>query len=252
MKKNALIIYTSKLPSNSSMNTIVLNLEKYMGAAENLVAQADRAEITDADSYAKGGDLISIGRAQSKKAEDERTKLVGPFNKLVKYINSAFRLPKDRFTDSRTIVEKKMMEWKSAEDEKLRAKAREANKLIEAEAQRLAALEKSEEDQTEILEQAAAAKKELITEADVGLQRGEYGSSTGTRKTYSVDVENIEAFVIALVLHVEDGNKRDIELGELITFKTRDMNKFAERMYKAGVRRMPGAVFTSSENIRVY
>ena len=247
-----LTLYSSKLPSIVKLNQVTIDLEKYMEAAENLIAQADRAEITDTDSYAKGGDLISIGRTQSKKAEDERTKLVGPFNKLVKFINSAYRLPKERFTDSRTIIETKMLKWKRAEDERLKAEAREEQKAIEAEALERAALEKSAEAQDEVMDQAAEAGKELVADADVGLQRGNFGSSTGTKKTYLIDVLDIDKFVIALVRHIDHGNERDVRLHEIIGFNKLAMNKFAERMYKAGVRKMPGAAFIESENIRVY
>ncbi|KKN76168.1 hypothetical protein LCGC14_0373630 [marine sediment metagenome] len=245
-------LYSSKLPGTAKLKQINLDLTKYMEEAENLVAQAERAEITDSDSYAKGGDLISIGRTRSKKAEEERTKLVGPFNKLIKFINSAYKLPKERFTDSRTIVETKMLKWKSAEDKKLRAQAELDRKALEAEALERAALEKTEEAQDEVMDQAAEAGVELVKEADVGLQRGTFGSSTGTKKSYSTEVFNTKWFLGALLAHIDNGNSREVNLDALIDFKKVGMNKFAERMYKAGVRKMEGAKFIESEKIRVY
>jgi len=245
-------LYSNKLPSKEQLGQITLDLDKYLEAAENLVAQAKRAEIIDDESYAKGGDLINIGRTQSKKAEEERTTLVGPFNKLVKFINSAYKIPKERFTDSRTIIETKMLTWKAEEDKKLRAIAREEQKAIEAEALERAALEKTTEAQDEVMDQAAEAGVELVKTSGVGLKRGTYGSSTGTKKTYHTEVFNINWFLGALLANIANGNSREIDLNALIEFKKDGMNKFAQRMREAKVKGMPGADFIETDSIRVY
>ncbi len=249
---NDLIVYTSKLPSNESLKLITLDIDKYLEAAENLVEQAKRAEITDEESYAKGGDLISIGRSQSKKAEDERLKIVGPFNKLIKYINSAYKLPKEKFTDSRSVIEAKMMTWKRVEDERQRAEADKVRKKLEADALAAAAKAEDAEAKEEIVEQAKAAIEVMAEGVGVGLARGTYGSSTGTRKTYSTEVVNIKEFIGGLIAHIDNGNKREIDLSALIEFRTSGMNKLAETLYKAGVRAMPGAKIVETEGIRVY
>jgi len=245
-------LFSSKLPNAGRLKRVTLDLTKYMEAADGLVKQAERAEITSAETYAKGGDLISFARAQSKRAEDERTELVKPFNALVKFINAAYKLPKERFTDVRSIIEAKMMTWKRAEDKRLEAVARKEREKLEAEALERAVLEKTEEAQEEVLDAAQEAGEELIEDAGVKLQRGDYGSSTGTRKTYSTEVFNIKEFLGALIAHIENGNKREIDLGALIEFRKGGMNKFAERMRDVGVKGMPGARFTESESIRVY
>ena len=113
-------------------------------------------------------------------------------------------------------------------------------------------LEKSEDAQEEVLDAAQSAGEELIEDAGVKLQRGAFGSSTGTRKTYSTEVVNIKEFLGGLLVHIENGNKREVDLGALIEFRTGGMNKFAERMYKDGVKSMQGAKFIETENIRVY
>lgn len=250
--KQNIVIYVNKLPTKEQLKLVSIDLEKYMEEADNLIVQANRAEITDADTYAKGGDLISIGRTRAKKVEEDRLAIVGPFGKLVKFVNAAYKMPKERFTDSRSIIEAKMMTWKRAEDEKLRAEAAKLQKQIEAEALERAALEKTEEAQDEVMDQAAEAGAELVEDAGVKLQRGSYGSSTGTRKTYSTEVFNIKEFIGGLIAHIDNGNKREIELDALIGFKTSGMNKLAERLYKAGVRSLPGAKVVETEGIRVY
>lgn len=229
-----------------------VDLTKYSEAAENLIAQAERAEITDAESYAKGGDLISIARVQAAKAEDHRTDLVGPYNKMVKFINAAFKVPKEKFTDVRSIVETKMMTWKAAEDRMLRVAAEKERVKLEEEALARAALEKTEEAQDEVLEAAADAGEEIVEKAGVGLQRGDYGSSTGTRKTYETKITHPIDFLTALLQHEAAGNKRGIDLTSIVDFRKSGLNKLAEDSYKAGVRKMPGAEFIESEKIRVY
>jgi hypothetical protein len=245
-------VFSSKLPSTVQYKQVTLDLTKYMEVADGLVEQAERAKITDAETYAKGGDLISIARAQSKKAEDDRLALTKPINALLKFINAGYKLPKDRFTDVRSSIEVKMMKWKRAEDERLREEAKEERKKLEAEALERAVLEKSEEAQDEVLDAAQEAGEELIEGAGVKLQRGDFGSSTGTKKTYHTEVHNVKEFLGALLANIENGNKREIDLGSMIEFRKLGMNKFAERLYKAGVRQMPGAKFIESENIRVY
>ncbi|MEE9365088.1 MAG: hypothetical protein V3W44_00140, partial [Dehalococcoidales bacterium] len=108
------------------------------------------------------------------------------------------------------------------------------------------------EAQDEVLDAAQEAGEELIEDAGVKLQRGDYGSSTGTRKTYSTEVQNTKMFIGALIAHIENGNKREIDLDAIIEFRKGGMNKFAERMRLAGVKKMEGAIFIESENIRVY
>jgi hypothetical protein len=230
---------------------VEIDLTAYQSAAEELVAQAERAEITDAESYAKGGDLIKIARTQSNKAEDQRKELVGPYNKLVKWINGAFKVPKDRFTDARSIVETKMMKWKRAEDARLKKEAEEERKRLEAEALERAAAEKTEEAQDEVLDAAADAGEKVIDMAGVGLQRGNYGSSTGTKKRYNTEVVNLVLFVTFLVT---GGllKKVGVELASIVEFKKSGMNRLAELAFKAGVKDVPGAKFIESEDIRVY
>lgn len=251
-RANELVLYSSKLPSNVELIQVNLDLEKYMEAAENLVQQAERAEIIDEATYATGGDLISIGRGQLKKAEADRTRLVGPLNKLVKFINGAYRLPKERFTDGRTIIEVKMLKWKRAEDEKLRIEADLQRQKIAAEALAAAEKEQEAEVQDEILTQAKDAMVLLKEEASVSLQHGDFGSSTGTKKTYSLEVFNLKIFLQSLIVHIDNGNKREIDLGALIETRKGGMNKLAERLFKAGVNNMPGAKVVETEGIRVY
>jgi hypothetical protein len=247
-----IVPYIEALPADK-IKTIEVDLTALIEGGENLIAQAERAEVTDEKSYASGGDLIKIARTQAKKADEMRTELVGPYNKLIKFVNGAFRLPKEKFTDARSIIEKKMMVWKRAEDERLRKEAEAERKRLEDEALARAALEKSEEGQEEVLDAAAEAGEQVVEDAGVKLQRGDYGSSTGTKKVYTTNVESVLDFVDSLLHLAKNG---EVEISTIIEFKKSGLNKLAQYMLteRSKNRRdnIPGARFTESENIRVY
>lgn len=243
--------YTDKLPTKK-VAQISVDLTKAGTIAAELMEQANRAVISDAESYATGGDLIKIARTEAAKIEDLRTELVGPFNKLVKFINAEFNKTKESFTDVRSTIETKMLKWKAVEDKRLAAEAEKERKKLEDEALERAALETKEEDQEAVLDAAAAAGEEVVEKAGVTLQRGNYGSSTGTRKIYTTTVDNQLDFVEALVSHIRAGNKRSIEIGSIVDLRKAGLNKLAEDMLEQGVTKMPGARFTATDKIRVY
>jgi hypothetical protein len=245
---------TKNLPVKQ-VEQLTVDLTKFGEAAAELQAQADRAEIKTAEDYAKGGDLIKIARTQSSKVEDLRTTLVGPFNKLVKFINAECKKPKEAFKDVRSTIEKKMLVWKAEEDKRLKAEAEEERKRLEAEALARAEQEKTAEAQDEVLDAAADAGEEIVEKAGVGLARGNFGSSTGTKKKYTTNVINVSGFLGSLVQLADNG---EVELGSIVEFKKGGMNKLAEYMLtkrtagKGKTPKIPGAEFIESEDIRVY
>lgn len=240
------------LPKAERLETVTVDLVKYGEAAANLLDQAKRAEITDEESYAKGGDLISIARGQNKKVEDLRKELGAPFHAMWKFINGTFGITTGQFDAVKKEIEPKMLKWKRAEDKRLADIAREEAKKLEDEALARAALEKTEEGQDEVMEAAAEAAEVMVEKSGVALARGNYGSSTGTKKTYNTNVISYLDFLRALVKHIDDGNKRNIDLGSIVELRKSGLNALAKDMYAAGVKKMPGAEFVESEGIRVY
>jgi len=244
-----------KLPIQR-IGLISIDVTKFVDAAANLQGQADRAEVKTSEDYAKGGDLIKIARTEAAKAEDLRKELVGPFNKIVKFVNESFNKgAKVDFGKVRTTIEAKMLVWKRVEDEKLRKKAVEEAKRLEEEALARAAIEKSEEGQDEVLEVAAEAAEKVVETAGVGLQRGNYGSSTGSRKTYSTNVINMIEFLESAILLAKNG---EVEIASIIEFRKSGMNKLSEYMLtkrtngKGKTNNVPGAEFLEADKIRVY
>ena len=239
------------LPSAESVEGMSIDLTKYSEAAKDMVEQAGRAEIVDAESYATGGDLIKIAAAQVKKLDAERTQLSGPFHSMWKFINAQYGTTKTEFGDVRKTIEPKMLAWKKAEDEKLRVIAAAEAKRLEDEALARAALEKTEEAQDEVMEVAAAASDQYVAKAGVEKQYGNFGSTTSTAKKYTTEIDNFVDFLRALVKHVDDGNKRGIDLQALIALNKGGLNKLAKDMRAAGVKKMPGAKFLEEDSLRV-
>ena len=246
-----IIPLTKALPTKGAA-TLKVDMQKYMDAAANLIEQATRAEIVDEKSYATGGDLIKVARTQKASAEEHRLRLVKPFGDLVKFINAAFKLPAADFEKAKSAITQKMMDWKKEEDRKRAAEAAEAAKILEEEALARAALEEKEEDQDEVMNTAAVASEELVKESAVGLTRGDFGSSTGTQKMYSTRIDNSLDFLRAIIKHIDDGNKRNIKLDSLVSFQKGYLNRLAKDMYLQGVKKIDGAEFIESENLRVY
>lgn len=240
-----------KLPIKAIEN-ISVDLTEYGEKAQELIAQADRAVIETADHYASGGDLIKIANTLAKKVDEQRKGLSGPFHAMWKFINGQFNTTKDEFGKVRATIEPKMLAWKKVEDEKLRVEAEKEAKLLEDEAIARAALEKSDEGQDEVLDAAAEASEEMVEKAGVGIQRGNYGSSTGSVKKYNTEVHSQIDFLRAIIRHIDEGNKRNIDLESIVELRKGGLNALAKDMRKQGVRQMVGAEFIESDSLRIY
>lgn len=240
------------LPAAEKFSAVTVDLTNAGDKAVALLEQAKRAKITDEETYAKGGDLIKIARVEGQKVEDQRKKLSGPYHDMWKFINGAFNTTGGQFALIKKEIEPKMLAWKREEDKRLAEIARAEARVLEDEALARAALESTDEGQDEVLEEAAEAAVKVVENSGQGLARGNYGSSTGTRKTYRTNVISYLDFLRALVKHIDDGNARGIELGALVDLKKGGLNKLAQDMLAVGVKKMPGAEFVESENIRVY
>jgi len=233
------------------VENIQIDLTAYGEKSQELIEQAERAVIETADHYAAGGDLIKIASTLSKKVDEQRKALSGPFHLMWKFLNAQFNTTKDEFGKVRSTIEPKMLKWKKAEDEKLRVEAEAAAKKLEEEALERAALEQTDEGQDEVLEAAAEASEAMVEDSGLGIQRGNYGSSTSTSTKYSTRVSSQLDFLRALVKHIDDGNARDIDLGSIVELRKGGLNTLAKNMRKAGVKKMPGATFVAEDSLRI-
>lgn len=235
------------LPNKEELSAISVDLTKYSETATNLVAQAGRAEITDEDSYAKGGDLIKIASVQAKKVDAERTKLSGPFHAMWKFINSQYGTVKTEFGVVRSTIEPKMLAWKREEDKRLAVIAAEDAKKLEDEALERAALEKTDEGQDEVMDDAAEAAKEIVSDSGVGIARGDFGASTSSVTRYSTEVTDLRKF-LQWAINQPGGN-----LDNLVELRKGGLNKLAQKMIvDKQVSTVPGAKFIASDSLRVF
>jgi hypothetical protein len=250
MTSKAVTISTTGLPTAEKVGRLQVALAEFQETANNLIAQADRAEVTDSESYAKGGDLIKIARTQGSKAEDLRKEITSPFYNLYTLINKAFKPVTGEFDKVRTIVERKMVTWKRAEDARLREEAAKEARRLEEEALAQAEAETTEEDQNEVLEEATKVTEKLIEKARVGVTRGNYGSSTSSAKKYNTEVKNLRQFLAALPSALDDLD--GLVLEQVVDLKRSGLNTLAQLMLKKGVKEISGAEFIESESLRIF
>lgn len=249
-----LIVSQSALPDAAGTEKFVLDLTQYEEAATNLLAQAERAEITDEETYAKGGDLAKVAGNQKKKIEDERKKFGDPFRLLVNTINDACKPAKTDLDKAVSVVKGKMLAWKKEEDRKRAEEARKVQEKLEQEALERAAAAKTEEDQDAIMEAAAEASDQVEERSKVSTARGSYGS-TSSRKTYRTNVIQMDAFLESLIAMARNG---EIDLGSIVDFRKSGLNDLAKYMRtertagKGKVDNIPGAEFIEDENLRVF
>ncbi len=235
------------LPNREKLDAISVDLTKYSETATNLVAQAERAEITDEDTYAKGGDLIRIAGVQVKKVDAERTKLSGPFHAMWKFINGRYGTIKTEFGVVRSTIEPKMLAWKREEDKRLAEEARVEAKKIEDEALARAALEKTDEGQDEVMDDAAEAAKDIVKDSGVGIARGDFGASTSSVTRYSTEVTDLRKF-LQWAISQPGGN-----LDNLVELRKGGLNTLAKHMIvDKEVSTVPGAKFIASDALRVF
>lgn len=226
------------------INVDISQLEKI---SSNLIAQAERAEITDEETYAKGGDLIKVAAVRLAEVEANRVELSQPLFDMKKFIDGQFKAAKDEFLRVRKIIEPKMLKWKREEDERIRKEAEEAARKLEEEALARAEEATTEEDQDAVIEAAAAASEELKT-AEVTTKRGTY-SSTGTQKKQHTEVVDFDKFIRELCALSKMGK---VELAGIIDLKKSGLNKLAKQMLAEGIDEVPGAKFIESDGLRVY
>lgn len=233
-----------------SVDTLSVDLTKETDIATELLAQAGRAEITDAELFASGGDLIKIAATHGNRVEDARKKLKAPFLAVGKFIDAQYNSVKSDYAKVRTTIEPKMLAWKRTEDERLRKIALAEAKAIE-DAALEAAQASTEEEQDEVMDVAAEAAEKTVETAGVGRTYGNFGSTTSGRKVYSTEVANTLLFLGALIDHVRDGNVRKIRIDDIVELRKGGLNKLAQDMLDKGVKRMPGAQFLVEEKLRV-
>lgn len=155
--------------------------------SNKLVAAAERAVITDDDSFGKGGDLIKLIRAILLKMEDERTSWVKPLNDQVKRINASFKVMREPLEAQVSRVNALLTTYSRAEIARKQKIIDDAAAL--ALEQAVVAEEAGDTQAAEVLVEVAVSKSNAP--AAPTTVRGNYGSSSNMSKGYKCKVTDV-------------------------------------------------------------
>lgn len=206
-------------------------IEKAIVQAEQLNGQAERALIESKADYASGGDLIKIIRGQHKTADEYRTSIVGPINKFIKFFNALFKDAELVRNQATGTIQRKVQAWSDAERAAQRAEEEATRKLAEEVALKRAEAASEAVDQDAILEVAAEVIEEAVVKGPRNLARGDYGSTSSTRKIIAGEVSSVKM----LCQSIADGRAPEA----MVTFSKSGMNALAQKLH-AEKKVLPG------------
>lgn len=197
--------------------------------ANNLMEQAERAEIVGTEDFDRAVDHIKICQAQQNSAEEARKNLTAPLNNHVKWINQQFKPITDRLLAAKNLMKDKAGAWKVAEDKRIAEEEERARKEAEDQALKDAqeAADAGDDEKAEAIMTSAADTPEGKTTAPTG--RGTFtGASGGIRKTWSGEVADVKLVCAAIC----DGVLPE----EIIKqFSQLELNKYAKAIKVEGV-----------------
>lgn len=197
--------------------------------ANNLMEQADRADIVGTEDFDRAVDHIKICQAQHNSAEDARKNLTAPLNNHVKWINAQFKPITDQLTKAKDLMKAKAAKWKVAEDKRIEEEAERARKEAEDQALKDAqeAADAGDDEKAEAIMTSAADTPEDKTTAPTG--RGTFtGASGGIRRTWVGECANVKEMCAAIC----DGVLPETIIKE---FSKLEMNNYAKTVEKEGV-----------------
>ncbi len=197
--------------------------------ANNLMEQAERAEIIDMESFERCVDHIKICQSQRTAAEDARKSLTAPLNNHVGWINDQFRPITDRLDQASKLMKGKGSKWKVEED--ARVAAEEARVRQEAEDQAIKDAEEAaaqgDDDKAEAIIDAAADTPKGVTKAPTG-HGAHTGASGGIRKTWVGEVADVKMVLAAIC---DDALPMTI----IKEFSKKELNAYAKLQEKEGI-----------------
>ncbi len=197
--------------------------------ANNLMQQAERAQVVDIESFERAVDHIKICGSQHTSAEDARKALTAPLNNHVKWINEQFRPITDLLNKAKKLMKEKGGKWKSEEDARVAAKEKQQREAAEEQAIKDAeeAIESGDTEKGEAIIDAAAATPHGETKAPTG--RGEWtGASGSIRKTWVGEVHDAASVCEAIA----EGR---LPVSIIKEFSKKEMNAYAKTTEKEGI-----------------
>ena len=191
--------------------------------ANELVEMAGRAAITNQADNEKASDLVKFIKTCYKKAEDDRKTITDPLNGVIKNINARYKL----ITEPLEKAEAKVKGLMLAYSQEQRRIAMEAERIArEAEEKRLIEQAALLEQQNKIVEsdmvmdKAAEVNAAPIVAPQVQIVRGDYGSASSIKKTWTFEVTDIKSLAAA---YPELVTVNSVAVRELIRSGSRDI-----------------------------
>lgn len=148
--------------------------------ANDLVDQAERAEIVDKEKFDTSVDFIKVCNSQLSRLEEMRKAIVGPLNDHVRWINAQFKPLRERIEQAKGVMESKALMWQKAERDRIEAEAEAEHKRQEEEALAAAqdAQERGDEKAADAILDVAATTPEPDKKPATG--RGSLTGATGS------------------------------------------------------------------------
>lgn len=190
---------------------------KLRASTQELIASAEDMAVMTAVDNSAATDVVVAMMKRFKEIEDERTKLVKPFNEGVKQINGRFKAMQAPLEQAIDGLKGKILRFKQKEEARAKAEAEAAEK-IRKEMERKAAEEaeakrKSEEEQAQeenfdraplpqaVLDRAAepvvTAPSAVITPNFNKTTYGQSGATSTIKKVWAFELVDIQALAAA-------------------------------------------------------
>lgn len=190
--------------------------------ANNLIDQAQRAEINDQETFDMSVDFIKICNAQLQRKEEMRKSLVKPLNDHVKWINDQFRPITEQLERAKKIMNDKATEYQVAEQKRIEEEAEAERKRQDdlALEQASEAAERGDQTTSEAILDVASETPEQPAKAPAG--RGSHtGASGSLRGQWKGEVVDVKAVCQAII----DGK---IPANVIKEFSRSELNKIAK------------------------
>jgi len=167
-------------------------------AGDDLLGQAQRAEISNPEILAQAGDLYKVINTQLKKSEEARKALTKPLKDHCKWIEKQFKETEQPLNDAKVVLKTKMDDYVALEAKAQEEANRKAREQAEAEALEAAAKHEASGDTetAEAVVEAAADLPDVVQKTPIA--RGNLGASTSTRTDWKARIVDSKAFFQAI------------------------------------------------------
>lgn len=179
------------------MNLAVVTQEnpvevRLRATAQELCVNAEEVVIFSRADLSHATDLAKSIKQRHKEIEDERKRMVQPFNDGVKAINARFKAMTSPLEDAENDLKRKMLAFQKEEEARAREEAdRIAKAQAEAEAKRLA--EEAEQETTLDRPALPAAMPAIAAPAHRPTTYGQTGAVSTVKKVWAFELVDIQA-----------------------------------------------------------